>query len=276
MSDVNTPLDEHGEVANSRLFNQSLGKAFAVLEAFGIDRRTMNLPELAAITGLSKSAVQRLTYTLENLGYLRKDAQSKKYSLTPRTLGLGMRYITSSNLVESARPYLLDLNIKCSETVNLSEPHGTDMIFTVSYPGRRQISVQLPVGGCYPIHCTAAGRALLSGLPKPRADEIVEQSEIHRYTPATLTDKAQIIRLIDDARLAGFAFALGEFFRGDINVAAPIFGADGQAVAAVGVSVPVTRWTFDDAHAQLAPQVTEVAQTISSLFSSRRPVGAAS
>lgn len=126
--------------------------------------------------------------------------------------------------------------------------------------------MQLPVGGCYPIYCTAAGRALLSGLPKPKADEIVEQSEIHRYTPTTLTDKAQIIRLIDDARLTGFAFALGEFFRGDINVAAPIIGADGQAVAAVGVSVPVTRWTFDDARAQLAPQVTEVAQTISSLF----------
>ncbi|HMM71601.1 MAG TPA: IclR family transcriptional regulator [Rhodocyclaceae bacterium] len=275
MSDVNTQLDEHGEVANSRLFNQSLGKAFAVLEAFGIDRRTMNLPELAAITGLSKSAVQRLTYTLENLGYLHKDAQSKKYSLTPRTLGLGMRYITSSNLVESARPYLLDLNIKCSETVNLSEPHGTDMIFTVSYPGRRQISVQLPVGGCYPIHCTAAGRALLSGLPKPRAEEIIERSEIHSYTPATVTDKAEIIRLIDEARHAGFAFALGEFFRGDINIAAPIFGVDGQAVAAVGVSVPLTRWTFEDARAQIAPQVSEVAQTVSSLFSSRRPVGTA-
>lgn len=104
MSDMNTQFDDHGEVANSRLFNQSLGKAFAVLEAFGIDRRTMNLPELAAITGLSKSAVQRLTYTLENLGYLRKDAQSKKYSLTPYTLGLGMRYITSSNLRKAPGP----------------------------------------------------------------------------------------------------------------------------------------------------------------------------
>lgn len=276
MLDVKDARNEESGEGGSRLFNQSLAKAFAVLEAFGIDRRAMNLPELAAMTGLSKSAVQRLTHTLESLGYLRKDAQSKKYSLTPRSLGLGMRYITSSNLVESAGPYLLDLNIKCGETVNLSEPHGTDMIFTVSYPGRQQISVQLPVGGCYPIYCTAAGRALLSGLSRARAEDIIERSEIHSYTPATVTDKAQILRLVDEARHAGFAFALGEFFRGDINIAAPVFGVDGQAVAAVGVSVPVTRWTFEDACAQIAPQVAQVAQTISSLFSSRRPVDTAS
>lgn len=267
---------EHEGAAESPLFNQSLAKAFAVLEAFGVDRRAMNLPELASITGLSKGAVQRLTYSLESLGYLRKDAQSKKYSLTPRTLGLGMRYITSSTLVESARPYLLDLNIKCGETVNLSEPYGTDMIFTVSYPGRQQISVQLPVGGCYPIHCTAAGRALLSGLPRSKAEEIIGRSEIHSYTPATITERAKIIALVDEARHTGFAFALGEFFRGDINIAAPILGVDGQAIAAVGVSVPVTRWTFEDACAQIAPQVSEVSQTISSLFSPRRPVSSPS
>jgi IclR family pca regulon transcriptional regulator len=265
---------ETADPTDSPLFNQSLAKAFTVLEAFGIDRRSMSLPELASITGLTKSAVQRLTYTLECLGYLRKDAHSKRYSLSPRTLTLGMRYITSSNLVERARPYLHDLNIKCSETVNLSEPHGTDMVFTVSFPGRIQISVQLPVGGCYPIYCTAAGRALLSGLPKARADEIIERSTILSYTPSTITDRAEIVRLIDEARHAGFAYALGEFFRGDINIAAPIFGTDGHAVASVGVSVPITRWTFEDARARIAPQVAEVAQTISSLFSSRRPVAA--
>ena len=256
----------------SPLFNQSLAKAFGILEAFSIDRRSMNLPELAAITGLSKSAVQRLTFTLESLGYLRKDPASKRYSVTPRTLELGMRYTTTSSLIESASPYLLDLNIKCGETVNLSEPDGLNMIFVSGYPGRRQISVQLPVGSRFPIYCTAAGRAFLSGSTTERVESIIGSSKIRSYTPNTILDRAEIIRLVDDARMAGFAFANGEFYRGDINIAAPVLGADGHAVAAVGVSVPVTRWTFENACADIAPQVTEAAQTISSLFAPRRPV----
>lgn len=256
---------------DSPLFNQSLSKAFMVLESFSIDRRAMNLPELATITGLSKSAVQRLTYTLERLGYLKKDPHSKKYSLTPRTVELGMRYTTTSGLIESANPYLLDLNIKCSETVNLSEPDGLMMIFVASLHGRRQISVQLPVGGCYPMYCTAAGRAYLSGLPKSAADAVLQRSEIRSYTPATIMDRERIIAIVDQARHTGFAYANGEYFRGDINIAAPVFGMEGIAVAAVGVSVPMTRWTFEEACERIAPQVTEVAQAISSLAAPKRP-----
>lgn len=263
--------DDHSP-AISPLFNQSLAKAFGLLEAFSIDRRSMNLPELAANTGLTKSAVQRLTFTLEALGYLRKDPVSKRYSVTPRTLELGMRYTTTSSLIESASPYLLDLNIKCGETVNLSEPDTLNMIFVSSYPGRRQISVQLPVGSRFPIYCTAAGRAFLSGSTREKVDAVIGGSEIRSYTPNTILDRAEIIRLIEDARMAGFAFANGEFYRGDINIAAPVTGSDGQAIAAVGVSVPVTRWTFESACAEIAPQVTEAAQIISSLFAPRRPV----
>lgn len=263
---------ERQDAADSPLFNQSLAKAFAILEAFSLDRRSMNLPELATITGLTKSAVQRLTFTLESLGYLRKDPASKRYSVTPRTLELGMRYTTTSSLIESASPYLLDLNITCGETVNLSEPDGLNMIFVATYPGRRQISVQLPVGSRFPIYCTAAGRALLSGLPKNRAEAVLGASDIKSYTPTTILDRAEIARLVDEARTAGFAFAKDEFYRGDINIAAPIRGVDGRAVAAVGVSVPVTRWSFEAACKEIAPQVAATAQNISSLFAPLRPI----
>ncbi|MBL8580386.1 MAG: IclR family transcriptional regulator [Mesorhizobium sp.] len=263
--------DEDQGSGISPLFNQSLAKAFGILEAFSLDRRSMNLPELAAITGLTKSAVQRLTFTLESLGYLRKDPISKRYSVTPRTLELGMRYTTTSSLIEIASPYLLDLNIKCGETVNLSEPDGLNMIFVSSYPGRRQISVQLPVGSRFPIYCTAAGRAFLSGSTGEMVDAVMGASQIRSYTPNTILDSAEIVRMIEDARTAGFAFANSEFYRGDINIAAPVMGSDGRAIAAVGASVPVTRWTFESACADIAPQVTEAAQTISSLFAPRRP-----
>lgn len=259
---------------DSPLFNHSLAKAFAILEAFSIERRAMNLPEIAAAAGISKSAAQRLTFSLEALNYLRKDPVTKKYQLAAHCVELGMRYATTSTLIESANPYLLDLNIRCGETVNLSEPDADDMVFVTSLPGHKEIFVQLPIGGRYPMYCTAAGRAYLSGLPKEEADACLRGAEINAYTPATITKVDEIISLVDEARDRGFAYARGEFFRGDVNVAAPVFGSNGRAVAAVGVSVPVTRWSMEQALAEIAPQVGDVAQTLSSLNAPKRPVRA--
>ena len=55
------------------LFNQSVEKAFAILEAFGGDRRALNLSEVSAAVGMTKSSAQRCTHTLERLGYLQRD-----------------------------------------------------------------------------------------------------------------------------------------------------------------------------------------------------------
>lgn len=71
------------------LFVQSLAKGLKVLEAFSSLQDSISLTELVAATGMTKSGVQRLTHTLEQTGYIRKDALSKRYSLTPRVLELG-------------------------------------------------------------------------------------------------------------------------------------------------------------------------------------------
>ena len=247
----------------SRLFNRSVEKAMDLLAAFGPERRVMNLPEMAAAAAITKSAAQRLAYTLEALGYLRKDPGSRRYATTPRLAELGMRYTSTSPLIDGAAPYLHDLNIKCGETVNLSEPDGADMVFVVSLPGHRQLSVQLPVGSRYPMYCTAAGRAYLSGLAQAEAGRLIAASRLEAYTPLTVTEPGERGRLGGPAREAGFAHALGEYFRGDINIAAPVRGPGGRPVAAVGISVPVTRWSFEAACAELGPLVSDVAQAIS-------------
>ncbi len=229
----------------------------------------MNLPQIATAAGISKGAAQRLTFTLEALGYLRKDPTSKRYSASPRLVELGSRYPASSALVENARPYLLELNIKSGETVNLSEPDGTDMVFVAAFPGQKQIAVQLPVGSRFPMFCTASGRAYLSGLAREKADAMIHASHIVRFTPATITEAGAICRMTAHARSVGYAYAEGEFYRGDINVAAPIIGTEGVAIAAVSISVPVTRWTLADAQRDLAPEIMQTARAISSPMNPR-------
>ncbi|HLI10362.1 MAG TPA: IclR family transcriptional regulator [Alphaproteobacteria bacterium] len=255
---------------DSPLFNTSLAKGLAVLMAFGSERRSMNLPEIGTIAGIGKSAAQRFTYTLERLGYLRKDPVTKRYSLTPKVLELGLHYVHADALVEHANPYLLDLNIKCGETVNLSEPDGTDMVFVARFPGHKSIAVHMPLGRRLPMYCTASGRAYLSARPEAEMAEIIARSTPVAYTSSTTLDPARIRKMVRQAHRDGYAYADQEYYRGDINVGAPILGADGWAIAAINISVPVSRWRLDEACRQLAPLVIETARAISGMSAIRR------
>src|ERR1700754_1866692 len=95
------------------LFNQSVEKAFAILEAFGGERRAMNLSEVAAAVGMIKSSAQRCTHTLERLGYLTRDLHVRRWVLTPRALGIAHSYLAAHALIEQASTPLIDLNQAC-------------------------------------------------------------------------------------------------------------------------------------------------------------------
>src|ERR1700743_3619261 len=104
------------------VFNQSVEKAFAILEAFGGERRALNLSEIATAVGMTKSSAQRCTHTLERLGYVRRDAGVKRWVLPPRSLSIAHAYLSGYPLIEQATTHLIDLNQATGESVSLTEP----------------------------------------------------------------------------------------------------------------------------------------------------------
>lgn len=224
----------------------------------------MSLAELAAATGLTKSSVQRVVFTLEALGFVRRSTDGRRYELSPRVCDLGFRYLETSRLVAASNPYLFDLNRRCGETVNLSEPDGADMVFVARFPGHKSIAVHMPIGRRLPMFCTASGRAYLSLLAPGAARDILRAAERPAFTPTTVTAEAALVRLIGEAASAGFAWADGEYYRGDINVAAALVRPGGSPAGAINLSVPATRWSLERAKAELAPLVIETARAISS------------
>lgn len=245
------------------LFVQSFAKGLEVLLAFGSRRATMNLPEIAEAAGISKSAAQRFAFTLENLGYLVKDPASKRYALTPRVLELGYRYLLVDRVLERASPYLLELNRKCRETVNFSEPDGDDMVFVARFPSYHNMPVYMPVGRRLPMYCTASGRAYLAALPEATAVDLLRHAQRRRYTPTTVTDVPALVDQLRQARTRGYSFANGEYYQGDLGIGVPILDESGRPIAAINVSGPSTRWTLERMGEELAPLMLETARLIS-------------
>ena len=104
------------DAPGSQLFNQSLEKGLAVLAAFSASRRTMTIAEIAEVAGINKSSAQRMVFTLEQLGYLRKHPQTRRYQLTLQVMKVGYNYLAADPLIDVANPFLSELTKVTAET----------------------------------------------------------------------------------------------------------------------------------------------------------------
>lgn len=245
------------------LFNQSLEKGLAVLRAFNAQRRTMTLADVAAATDITKSSAQRMIYTLEQLGYVRKHLQTRRYQLTPRVMQIGFNYIAADALIEMATPFLSELARITGETCNLTEPDGTEMVYVARFVSTKFVPIHMPIGSRIPMYCTASGRAFLSALPEDEARQLLQQSERIEHTEHTRTDVDEIMGLLRNARRQGYATNREELYLGDMNIAAPILGAQGLPVGSAHVVAPTSRWTLAELEQRLAPAALECARAIS-------------
>lgn len=250
--------------AHDPLFNDSAQKALAVLEAFGKGRRVLKLAETADLAGITKASAQRCVHTLEVLGYLRRDRRGTGWMLTPRALGIAHAYLAGYRLIEQATQHLVDLNRATGESVSLSEPDGTEMVFVARFPSHKRFLIHMPVGRRLPMYCTASGRAYLSALPTAEAQLLLRQSSLRALTPMTITDLGRIQELIAAAHVDGYSCSDQECYRGDVTVAAPVIGEGGHPIGAINISAPTSRWTIEEMRAKLAALVMETARAVSS------------
>ena len=116
------------------------------MKAFNARRRTMNLAEVAQAAGINKSSAQRMVHTLEALGYVRKNAITKRFQLTPEVMEIGYNYLASNTLVDVANPFLAELAQVTGETTNLTEPVADDMIYVARFVGPKFIPIHMPLG----------------------------------------------------------------------------------------------------------------------------------
>ena len=250
------------------LFNLSLAKGLEVLRAFDAAHRTMTLAEIAGRTGMTRASAQRTVHTLSVLGYVGKEAATRRFQLLPASMDIGFNYIAGHPLVQTANPYLAQLANTSGETAHLTEAVGSDMLYIAQRMTSQFIPVLTPVGMRIPMYCTSSGRAWLSCLSDEQVRAHLEAAPRPARTPHTLTRLRAIETRIAACRRLGYAHNVEELFRGDMGFAAAIGDKSGRPRGCVHVSPPTSRWTPAAAQKKLAPMVIECARAISAALAS--------
>ncbi|MBI4520783.1 MAG: IclR family transcriptional regulator [Gemmatimonadetes bacterium] len=221
--------------------SRTVGHALDVLEAFQ-SAGDLGVSETARRLRLPKTVIHRLFTTLERRQYVRKDARSRRYVLTLKLWQVGASAMTRADLPALARETLEGLVLQTGETAYLSVRDGQEVVWVAKVEGREPLRVYVEVGSRAPAHCTASGKVLLAFAPDVVRSRAAAAGLL-KLTRRTLTDPRRLARELRCIRATQVSFNLGER-RDDIGaVAAPVFDAGGQAVAAVGLSGPLTRFS---------------------------------
>lgn len=256
------------------LFVGSLGKGLRVLSAFLDGEAHLSLSDIREMTRLDKSAAQRFAYTLTTLGYLHKDPNTRRYSLSAKMLDWSVAYMRSDHLIQVAGPHLVNLHEETRQAVNLSRLVDTDVIYVIRIPARRARLLSPIVGERVPAFCTASGRAILSRRSDEEITAILDRSHLAPFTHRTICDRKTILSRIAAAREVGYTIAEEECLPGELTIAAPIVNAEGISVGGINMSMTTRDWTPERMRAELAPALLRTVTALSNLQGSRAAAAA--
>ena len=140
-------------------FVLSLARGLSVIESFEGYREGRSIVEIGRTTGLSRASIRRILLTLELLGYVERSRQV--YRLKTQVLRLGFSFLSSSSVIEAARPVLERITEVLHESSSMSMLDGGEIVYVARSAASRVLAAGLSVGSRLPAYCTSMGRVLL-------------------------------------------------------------------------------------------------------------------
>ena len=240
---------------------QTLERGLSVIAAFSGRGPLLGLGELAQLTGLTKPIVRRIMLTLERLGYAR--SSDGHFALTPKVLTLGHAYLSSVRLTDVARPLMEQLTDQLGLSVTLAALDGQDVIYVDRVQRGRRFSVTLAAGTRLPAYATSLGHVLLAFAAPAEVDAVLGSTPLPALTERTLTEPAALRDRLVLVRQRGWDAVDQEMEIGRRSAAAPIFDADGRAIAALALSAGTIECSMERLTSELLPPLRAAAGAIS-------------
>jgi IclR family pca regulon transcriptional regulator len=229
-------MDTQTKEIKENYFTNTLSRGLQVLAAFTPQKPNLSISEITEMTGLPQSTTFRLVYTLENLGYLIRDPETRKYRHSSRMLAIGIAALESLDIRKVALPCMQALSQSVNETVKLGILDGVDVVILASVVIADKLSIPTPIGHRWPVYCSSLGKAMLAFLPPEKLDKTIAAIEFKPRTARTIVDPEQFRNHLRLTKERGYSLVEEELIVGMGSIAAPIFDHNGDVIAAIDIS----------------------------------------
>ncbi|MBM3811151.1 MAG: IclR family transcriptional regulator [Acidimicrobiia bacterium] len=243
---------------------------FRILAELG-QAGSMSLNEVTLRTGIAKSTVFRILTTLTDLGYVIRDA-GRHYYVSGALSELVNERAGSELLRRTSLSWMLRLRDAHGETVNLGQLQVDRIRYVEVVPSEFALRLHERPGAIVPVHATALGKAILAFLPPETAEGLLEGMPMPALAANTITTVAGMMAELEAVRRRGYAFDRGETSTLATCVAAPILDARGEAVAALSISGPSSRFSPHEG-SDVVEDLREAAREIGRSIRHSAPLG---
>lgn len=192
------------------------------------------LGRLAASAGLSKPTAHRLLRVLTEEGWAVAH-EGGDYGIGPAVRAVGAS-VTGSGGGSGIEHVLTELQSEVRQTVHVGVRSGDRIVYTHKVEGDQPFAMASRVGMHQPLHSTAIGKCVLSGLDAETLDGLVGRTGLEPRTPATITTRAALDEELQRVREEGYALDEEENEANVRCVAVPVRAAGQQIAAAVSIS----------------------------------------
>jgi DNA-binding IclR family transcriptional regulator len=231
--------DPGESVPDARYSVHSLELGLRILETFDRDAvDEMSLSEMARRIGVTRSSAFRLVHTLQRLGYLEREDETKNYRLGARVMSLGYSFLASKDIAELARPDLERLRAETRCSTHLGILDGAEVVYIARFAAHQPVSATIAVGARLPAHATTMGRIILAHLPDAYLNDHFGGRPLARFGPQTPGTLDELRAVLAADRRRGYALSHSNFEAGIASIAAPVYGVKGDVAAAINVSTP--------------------------------------
>lgn len=199
-------------------------------------RDPIGVSHLSRSTRLPKTTVHRLLVDLERHGVVIRTG--RRYQLASESVWPDHDSSREALLRKVVKPFLLELYEHAGHVVSLAIASGGSARFLdVLYP-HRFADAMLRTATAVPLHCTATGKAILA-FDAAAAERHLRRERLEKLTRHSIGTREALDEALVETRLRGVAVDREEHVPGFWSIAAPVLGANGVAIAAIGLGGPV-------------------------------------
>lgn len=239
----------------------ALARGLRILDLIAAQTVPLKIAEISSQLDIPRSATYELISTLRAHRVIEQTADGGVV-LGAKLFMLGSRFadsVDADRLTSDAAATLRDM---VDETVQVAVLDGRNVLYTAKAESSRQLRLVSTVGRTLPAHVTGIGKAMLAELPEGKFEALYDGVKLETFTPTSIGTLPALRRELVATRERGYALDNSESTPDVSCVAAAVKGSAGDVVAAMSISVPLSRMN-DDLRGEYAEKVVAAAAELS-------------
>jgi len=226
---------------------KTLDKALSLLEYIYLKEKDtgkeIGISEINQTLHLGLSTIHRILTTFKAHGYLIQNQKTMKYQLGIKLFEIGHTVQNTNRLIETIKPYLIQLSESIGEASNLAILEGTEIIYIAKIASSEVLTANIKVGTRLPANCTSLGKVSLAFISEREVENLYKRDkQLPCLTSKSISSFEELKKQLIKIKEQGYAIDKEEYKVGVNCLAVPIKDKKGKAIAAISIAGPASRF----------------------------------